>query len=58
VKFYAALGNHDQDIGEEWRYLLFNMGGHRHDFEKKNGPLPLIASTSARFCREYEHAGR
>jgi 3',5'-cyclic AMP phosphodiesterase CpdA len=50
VKFYAALGNHDQDIGEEWKYPLFNMQGRRYlTFEEKGGPLPGFASTSVRF---------
>lgn len=50
VKFYAALGNHDEEIGEQWRYPLFNMEGHRYlTFEKKTGPLPPVAGTSVRF---------
>jgi len=50
VKFYAALGNHDEEIGEEWKYPLFNMGGNRYyTFEKKTGPLPPVAGTSVRF---------
>ena len=50
VKFYATLGNHDEDIGEQWKYPLFNMGGQRYlTFEKKTGLLPAVAGTSVRF---------
>ncbi len=50
VKFYATLGNHDEDIGEQWKYPLFNMGGQRYlTFEKKSGLLPPVAGTSVRF---------
>jgi hypothetical protein len=50
VPFYAALGNHDEEIGEQWKYPLFNMGGHRYlTFEKKAGLLPAVAGTSVRF---------
>ena len=50
VEFYATLGNHDEDIGEQWKYPLFHMDGHRYlTFEKKTGPLPPIAGTSVRF---------
>jgi predicted phosphodiesterase len=50
VKFYAALGNHDEEIGEQWKYPLFNMGGHRYlTFEKKAGLLGPIGGISVRF---------
>jgi Calcineurin-like phosphoesterase len=50
VPFYAALGNHDEEIGEQWKYPLFNMGGHRYlTFEKKTGLLPAVTGTSVRF---------
>jgi hypothetical protein len=45
-----ALGNHDEEIGEQWKYPLFNMGGHRYlTFEKKAGLLPAVGGTSVRF---------
>ncbi len=50
MKFHATLGNHDEEIGEQWKYPLFNMDGHRYlTFEEKNGLVPGIASNSARF---------
>jgi hypothetical protein len=50
VRFYATLGNHDEEIGEQWKYPLFNMDGHRYlTFEKKSGLLAPAAGTSARF---------
>jgi 3',5'-cyclic AMP phosphodiesterase CpdA len=50
VKFYATLGNHDEEIGEQWKYPQFNMGGQRYlTFEKKTGLLPPVAGTSVRF---------
>jgi len=50
VKFYATLGNHDEEIGEQWKYPLFNMEGHRYlTFEKKSGAIPGIPTNTARF---------
>ena len=50
VSFYAALGNHDEAVGEPWKYPLFNMSGHRYlTFEKKTGLLPAVAGTTVRF---------
>ena len=50
VTFHAALGNHDEDIGEQWKYPLFNMAGHRYlTFEEKSGLLPGLPTNSVRF---------
>jgi hypothetical protein len=48
VKFYAALGNHD--LGAQWNYSLFNMGGHRYyTFERNTGLLPPVAGDRVQF---------
>jgi 3',5'-cyclic AMP phosphodiesterase CpdA len=48
VRFYAALGNHD--VGEQWNYPLFNMGGHRYyTFERRSGVLPPLVGDRVRF---------
>lgn len=48
VRFYAALGNHD--VGEQWNYPLFNMGGHRYyTFERRSGVLPPPVGDHVRF---------
>jgi 3',5'-cyclic AMP phosphodiesterase CpdA len=48
VKFYAALGNHD--IGPQWYYPLFNMGGQRYyTFERGSGVLPPLVGDRVRF---------
>jgi hypothetical protein len=48
VKFHAARGNHD--VGAQWDYPLFNMGGHRYyTFEKTSGVLPPLAGDRVRF---------
>jgi len=48
VRFYAALGNHD--LGEQWKYPLFNMGGHRYyTFEQGSGVLPPLVGDRVRF---------
>jgi hypothetical protein len=47
VRFYAARGNHD--VGPQWNYPLFNMGGQRYyTFERKTGVVPL-AGVRVRF---------
>ena len=41
VKFYAAVGNHDQ--GPQLNYPLFNMSGHRYyTFERTAGVVPPV----------------
>jgi len=48
VKFYAARGNHD--VGEQWRYPLFNTGGHRYfTFRKRGGALGALIGTDVQF---------
>ena len=48
VKFYAARGNHD--IGAQWDYPLFNMGGHRYyTFTRKTGVIPPVAGDRVQF---------
>jgi predicted phosphodiesterase len=48
VKFYATRGNHD--VGPQWDYPLFNMGGHRYyTFERDSGLLPSVARDRVRF---------
>jgi predicted phosphodiesterase len=48
VKFYAALGNHD--LGAQWNYPLFNMGGHRYyTFERHTGLIPPVAGDRVQF---------
>lgn len=48
VKFYAVLGNHD--VGAQWDYPLFNMGGERYyTFERKSGVLPPVAGDRVQF---------
>jgi 3',5'-cyclic AMP phosphodiesterase CpdA len=48
VKFYAARGNHD--VGAQWEYPLFNMGGERYyTFERKAGVLPPVAGDRVQF---------
>lgn len=48
VKFYAVVGNHD--VGPQWNYPLFNMGGQRYYmFERKAGVLPPLAGTRVEF---------
>ncbi len=49
VRFYAALGNHDADIGDS-TYPLFNMGGRRYfSFVKPSMPIPRLVTTTAAF---------
>jgi len=48
VKFYATRGNHD--VGPQWDYPLFNMGGHRYyTFERDSGLLPPVAGDHVQF---------
>lgn len=48
VPFYAALGNHD--MGAQWQYPLFNMGGQRYyTFERSSGVLPPLVGERVRF---------
>ena len=48
VTFHAARGNHDE--GEQWRYPLFNTGGHRYfTFRKRGGPLGALTGTDVQF---------
>ena len=48
IKFYAARGNHD--VGAQWEYPLFNMGGERYyTFERKAGVLPPVAGDRVQF---------
>ena len=48
VKFYAVLGNHDDP--EQYRYPLFNTGGHRYyTFKAARGPVAALTGTSVRF---------
>ena len=48
VKFYAARGNHD--VGEQWRYPLFNTGGHRYfTFRRRGGALGALTGTDVQF---------
>jgi 3',5'-cyclic AMP phosphodiesterase CpdA len=48
VKFYAAIGNHD--IGPQWNYSLFNMGGQRYyTFEQRSGVVPSVAGQRVQF---------
>ena len=48
VTFYAARGNHD--VGEQWRYPLFNTGGHRYfTFRKHGGPIGALTGTDVQF---------
>ena len=48
VMFYAARGNHD--VGEQWRYPLFNTGGHRYfTFRRQGGPLGALSGTDVQF---------
>jgi 3',5'-cyclic AMP phosphodiesterase CpdA len=48
VKFYAARGNHD--VGAQWEYPLFNMGGQRYyTFDRKTGVLPPVAGDRVQF---------
>jgi hypothetical protein len=48
VKFYAARGNHD--VGTQWDYPLFNMGGHRYyTFTRKMGLIPPVAADRVQF---------
>jgi 3',5'-cyclic AMP phosphodiesterase CpdA len=48
VRFYAARGNHD--VGPQWNYPLFNMGGHRYyTFERTSGLAPPLVGTVAQF---------
>ena len=48
VKFYAARGNHD--IGPQWDYTLFNMGGHRYyTFQRVAGLLPPLVGDRVQF---------
>lgn len=48
VTFYAARGNHD--VGEQWNYPLFNMGGQRYyTFERKTGVLPPLVGDRVQF---------
>jgi 3',5'-cyclic AMP phosphodiesterase CpdA len=48
VRFYAARGNHD--VGAQWEYPLFNMGGHRYyTFQRKAGVIPPLAGDRVQF---------
>jgi 3',5'-cyclic AMP phosphodiesterase CpdA len=48
VRFYAARGNHD--VGPQWNYPLFNMGGHRYyTFEDNAGVAPPLLGERVRF---------
>lgn len=48
VTFYAARGNHD--IGPQWNYPLFNMGGERYyTFQRKAGVLPPLVGDRVQF---------
>jgi len=48
VTFYAARGNHD--VGAQWDYPLFNMGGERYyTFQRKSGMLPPVAGDRVQF---------
>ena len=48
VQFYAARGNHD--VGPQWEYPLFNMGGERYyTFQKTSGVLPPLAGDRVQF---------
>jgi hypothetical protein len=48
VTFYAARGNHD--VGEQWRYPLFNTGGHRYfTFRKRGGAIGALTGTDVQF---------
>jgi 3',5'-cyclic AMP phosphodiesterase CpdA len=48
VKFYATRGNHD--VGPQWDYALFNMGGRRYyTFERDAGLLPPVAGDRVQF---------
>jgi len=48
VRFYAARGNHD--VGPQWNYPLFNMGGQRYyTFDRKAGFLPPLAGDRVQF---------
>ena len=48
VKFFAARGNHD--VGAQWDYPLFNMGGQRYyTFERTAGVLPPLAGERVQF---------
>jgi hypothetical protein len=48
VMFYAARGNHD--VGPQWNYRLFNMGGDRYyTFERRTGVLPPLAGDRVQF---------
>lgn len=48
VKFYAVLGNHDDP--EQYRYPLFNTGGHRYYTFKPRAPLVgALTGTDVRF---------
>jgi 3',5'-cyclic AMP phosphodiesterase CpdA len=48
VTFYAARGNHD--VGAQWAYPLFNMGGERYyTFQRRTGLLPPLAGDRVQF---------
>ena len=48
VRFYAARGNHD--VGAQWTYPLFNMGGERYyTFQRKTGLLPPLVGDRVQF---------
>ena len=48
VKFYASRGNHD--VGPQWEYPQFNMGGERYyTFQKRSGVLPPVAGDIVQF---------
>jgi 3',5'-cyclic AMP phosphodiesterase CpdA len=48
VMFYASRGNHD--VGAQWKYPLFNMGGERYyTFQQKAGLLPPFAGDRVQF---------
>lgn len=48
VKFYASRGNHD--VGPQWDYPLFNMGGERYyTFDERSGVLPPLAGDRVQF---------
>ena len=43
VEFYATVGNHD--LGPQWNYPLFHMGGNRYyTFERTAGVVPPVIS--------------
>lgn len=48
VKFYASRGNHD--LGPQWEYPHFNMGGQRYyTFQKTSGVLPPLVGDRVQF---------